>query len=165
VGGGYARTNIADLMQFEDGPQLPLTTRRTVLAGVGVVMCVVQWGAAIALAPATTGVNANAAAIAAAWAASIVWSATAVLLLVRQADLPDVATASFMVTISAFAVFAVAGAIDAQGTAHEVNVTDMLFLGITTGALTALVVWVIAMGVARVLRLPTTAALRDTGPR
>ena len=152
-------------MQFEDGPQLPLTTRRTVLAGVGVVMCAVQWAVAIMLAPATTGANADGAALAAAWAVSIIWSATAVLLLVRQADLPDVATASFLVTISAFAVFAVSGAIDARGTAHEVNITDTLFLGVTTGAMTALLVWAIAMGVARLLRLPTTAALRDAEPR
>ena len=57
-------------MQFEDGPQLPLTTRRTVLAGVGVVMCVVQWVAAVVLAPATTGANANGAALGAAGAVS-----------------------------------------------------------------------------------------------
>ncbi len=152
-------------MQFEDGPQLPLTTRRTVLACIGVAMCVTQWAAAVALAPATTGANANAAALGGAWAASIVWSVTAVLLLVRQADLPDVATGSFLVTISAFAVFAVTGAIDAQGTSHEVNITDTLFLGVTTGALTSLLVWAIAMGVARVLRLPATADLQDGEPR
>jgi hypothetical protein len=147
-------------MRFEDGPQLPLTTRRKVLAGAGVAMFLAQCAAAIALAPATTGANANATALAAAWAASIAWSVTAVLLVVRQADLPDVATASFLVTISAFVIFAGAGAIAARGTSHEVNITDTLFLGVTTGALTALVVWAIAMGVARVLRLPTTAALR-----
>ena len=83
------------------------------------------------------------------------------LLLVRQADLPDVATASFIVTISAFAAFALAGALNARGTSAKVNISDTLFLGVTTGALSALVVWAIAMGTARVLRLPTTAPLRD----
>ena len=165
MGGGSSRANITGLMQFEDGPQLPLTTRRTVLAGVGAVMCVAQWAAAVALAPATTGANANGAVLAVAWSVSIVWSATTVLLLVRQADLPDVATASFVVTISAFAAFALSGAIDAQGTTHEVNITDTLFLGVTTGALTALGVWAIAMGAARLFRLPTTAPLRDAEPR
>lgn len=148
-------------MQFEDGPQLPLTTRRKVLVAIGVVMLSLQAIAAITLAPATTGANADAAALGALWAASIVWSATTVLLLVRQADLPDIATASFIVTISAFAIFATSGALNARGTSTEVNVTDTLFLGVTTGALTALLVWAIAMGAARLLRLPTTAALRD----
>ena len=148
-------------MQFEDGPQLPLTTRRKMLVGIGVAMFAAQSVAAIVLAPATTGANANAAALGALWAASITWSATIVLLLVRQADLPDVATASFIVTISAFTIFATTGALDARGTSAEVNVTDTLFLGVTTGALTALIVWAIAMGVAHLLRLPTTAALLD----
>lgn len=145
-------------MQFHDRPQLPLTSRRKALAGVGVVMFVAQCGAAIALAPATTGADADAARLALAGAASIAWSAATVLLVVRQADLPDVATASFMVTISAFAIFAVAAALHVRGTASEVDVTDTLFLGVTAGALAALVVWAIAMGAARVLRLPTTTA-------
>ena len=148
-------------MRFEDGPQLPLTTRRKVLAGGGVAMFAAQSIAAIMLAPATTGANADAAALGALGAASIIWSATTVLLLVRQADLPDVATASFIVTIAAFTIFATSGALDARGTSAEVNVTDTLFLGVTTGAMTALIVWAIAMGVARLLRLPTTAALLD----
>lgn len=143
-------------MQFDDRPQLPLTSRRKALVGVGVAMFLAQCGAAIALAPATTGAHADATLLAAAGAASIAWSVATVLLLVRQADLPDVATASFMVTISAFATFAVAGALDARGTASEVNVTDTLFLGVTTGALAALVVWAIAMRAARLLRLPAT---------
>ena len=83
------------------------------------------------------------------------------LLLVRQADLPDVATASFIVTISAFAIFAVTAAFDVRGTPSEVNITDAMFFGVTTGALTALIVWAIAMGIARLLRLPTTAHLRE----
>jgi hypothetical protein len=163
VAGGAARTAIARLMQFEDGPQLPLTPRRKVLVGVGATMFAAQCGAAIALAPATTGADADAdaARLAMIRAASIVWSVTAVLLLVRQADLPDVATASFMVTISAFAIFAVTGALHVRGTSSEVNITDTMFLGVTTGALTALIVWALAMGAARALRLPTTATLRD----
>ena len=148
-------------MQFEDGPQLPLTTRRKLLVGAGIAMFAAQSIAAALLAPATTGTDANAAAIGALAAASIVWSATTVLLLVRQADLPDVATASFIVTISAFTIFATAGALHARGTSAEVNITDTLFLGVTTGALTALIVWAIAMAAARLLRLPTTAALRE----
>jgi hypothetical protein len=151
-------------MQFEDGPQLPLTPRRNVLVGVGAAMFAAQCAAAIALAPATTGAHADAARLGLIWVASIVWSATAVLLLVRRADLPDVATASFMVTISAFAVFAVMGALHVRGTSSEVDVTDTLFLGVTTGALTALIVWALAMGAARVLRMLTTAALRDEEP-
>ena len=34
------------------------------------------------------------------WAGCVVWSTAAALLIVRQADLPDVATASFVVTIT-----------------------------------------------------------------
>jgi hypothetical protein len=113
------------------------------------------------LAPATTGQNADGAALAIIWPLAVVWSAATALLIVRQADLPDVATASFIVTISAFAIFAGSGALHARGTASEVNLTDTVFFGVTTGALTALLVWAIAMGVARLLRLPTTAALRE----
>ena len=149
-------------MQFEDGPQLPLTNRRKVLVGAGVAMFAAQSVAAIALAPPTTGPgDADATVLAMLWLASVLWSMTAVLLLVRQTDLPDVATASFLVTISAFALFALSASFDLRGTPSEVNITDGIFLGITTGAMTALLVWALAMGVARVLRLPTTAALQD----
>jgi hypothetical protein len=153
-------------MQLEDSPQLPLTFRRKLLAGIGLLMFAAQVAGAIALAPATTGpANADAAALGLIWAASIVWSAATVLLLIRQADLPDIATASFFVTISAFAAFATAAALHARDTASEVNVVDALFMGVTAGALTALIVWAIAMGAARLMGLPTTAALRDTvGP-
>jgi hypothetical protein len=150
------------LMQFEDGPQLPLTNRRKVLTAIGAAMFAAQCIAAIALAPLTTGPgDANAGELAGLGAASVVWSVVAVLLLVRQADLPDVATASFLVVISAFALFALTAAIDVHGTPNEVNIVDAMFLGITSGAMTALLVWAIAMGVARLLRLPTTAALRE----
>lgn len=151
-------------MQFEDGPQLPLTSRRKVLVGIGLSMFAAQSAAAIALAPATTGpANADAAALALIWVISIAWSATTVLLLVRQTDLPDIATASFFVTISAFALFATTAALNARGTASEVSIVDALFMGVTAGALTALIVWALAMRAARLLRLPTTAALRDAG--
>jgi len=149
-------------MQFEDGPQLPLTSLRKALLAAGVGMFAAQLVGAIAAAPRTTGTgNADAAVLFAMWGASIAWSAMTVLLLVRQADLPDVATASFLVVISSFSAFALAAALNARGSDAEVNVVDTLFLGVTGGALTALIVWALAMGVARLLRLPTTAALRD----
>jgi len=148
-------------MQFEDGPQLPLTARRKVLVGIGIAMFAAQAVAAALLGPATTGEHADAAMLAIIWPISIAWSAATVLLLVRQADLPDVATASFIVTISAFAIFAATAALDVRGTASEVNITDAIFFGVTSGALTALLVWGIAMGIARVLRLPTTGRLRE----
>lgn len=149
-------------MQFEDGPQLPLTSRRKLLAGLGLLMFAAQAAGAIALAPATTGpANFDATALGLIWAVSTVWSAATVLLLVRQADLPDIATASFVVTISAFAIFATTAALNARDTGSEVDVVDALFMGVTAGALTALIVWAIAMGAARLMSLPTTAALRD----
>ena len=82
-----------------------------------------------------------------------------VLLIVRQADLPDIATASFIFTISSHAAFTLSAAFSARGTRAEVNLVDALFLGVTTGALTALIVWALAQGIARVLRLPTTDRL------
>ena len=148
--------------QFEDGPQLPLTTRRKVLVGVGALMLSAQLLVAILAAPLTTGHdNANAAALGALWAGSIPWSVVAVLMLVRQADLPDVATASFIVSISSCALFALVAALHARGTSAEADLVDSIFLGVTVGAMTALAVWAIAMAIARVFRLPTTAALRD----
>lgn len=150
-------------MQFEDGPQLPLTAWRKVLVAIGIAMFAAQALAAALLGPATTGERADTMLLAVIWPLSVAWSATTVLLLVRQADLPDVATASFIVTISAFAIFAATAAFDVRGTPSEVNITDAIFFGVTTGALTALLVWGIAMGIARLLRLPTTAHLREPG--
>jgi hypothetical protein len=95
------------------------------------------------------------------WAASVLWCAVITLLLVRQADLPDIATASMLVTIATLASFTLSGAWDLRGTEDAVNVTDALFLGVTGGGLTALLVWAIATFIARVLRLPTTAHLQD----
>jgi len=147
-------------MQFEDGPQLPLTARRKALLAVGLAMFAVQSAGAALAGPATTGANANGPAIAAIWAGCIAWSTVTALLLVRQADLPDVATASFVVTIAACAAFSLSAAFAARGTKAQIDLVDGLFLGVTGGGLTATLVWGIAMGVARVLRLPTTEHLR-----
>ena len=147
-------------MQFEDGPQLPLTSRRKVLVAVGVTLLIAQVIVAAAIAPLISGPdNANPLALFVVWAASIPLSAIGVLLIVRQADLPDIATASFIFTISSHAAFTLSAAFSARGTRAEVNLVDALFLGVTTGALTALIVWALAQGIARVLRLPTTDRL------
>jgi hypothetical protein len=149
-------------MPYEDGPQLPLTSLKKALLAAGVAMFAAQVVAAIVAAPRTTGAgHADAGVLAAMWCVSVVWSAVAVLLLVRQADLPDVATASFIVVIATFAAFALTAALAARGTDAEVNVVDAMFFGVTTGALTALIVWAIALGVARLLRLPTSAGLGE----
>ena len=140
--------------------ELPLTDRKKALLAVGALMFAAQVVVAIALAPVITGEgDANAPAIFALWAASIPWSVIAALLIVRQADLPDIATASMIVTIAPFAMFTLAAAYEARGTSAETNLTDAMFLGVTAGALTAMVVWGIAMGVARLFKLPTTADL------
>ncbi len=150
-------------MDFDDRPQLPLTQRRKVLSGIGAAMCAAQLVAAVVAAPLLTGEdNAHVSALAAIWGLSAIWSVVAVLLIVRQADLPDVATASFLVVISSHAVFALVAALAARGSASEVNIVDTLFLGVTEGALAALIVWAIAMAIARILHLPTTAHLYDS---
>ena len=111
-------------------------------------MFVAQVVAALALAPVVTGEgDANAAAIAALWAASIPWSVVAALCVVRQADLPDIATASMLVTIAPYAAFTLMAAYEARGTRAETNLVDAMFLGVTGGA------------AARLLRLPTTRDL------
>lgn len=143
---------------FPERRELPLTERKKVLLGVGLAMFVAHVILALALAPVITGEgDANAPAIFAVWAASIPWSVIVALLIVRQADLPDVATASMLVTIAPFAMFTLVAAYEARGTSAETNLTDAMFLGVTAGALTAMLVWGIAMGVARLLKLPTTA--------
>ncbi|MEX2247174.1 MAG: hypothetical protein WEC75_10855 [Dehalococcoidia bacterium] len=147
-------------MEFEDRPQLPLTPTRKMLVAAGGAMFAGLLGAAAAVAPATTGPgDAHAGVLAAMWAASIPLCVGTVLLLVRQADLPDIATASFLVTISVFAAYALSAALALRGTGDEINTVDGLFLGVTGGGLTALLVWGIAMLVARMLRLPTTEGL------
>lgn len=141
-------------------PQLPLTNTRKALLAVGALMFGLHVVAATLLAPALTGEgDANAGAIFALWAASIPWCAIIALLIVRQADLPDVATASMIVTIAPFALFTLSAAMDARGTPAEYDLVSATFLGVTAGALTAMIVWGIAMGVARLLKLPTTASI------
>ncbi len=149
-------------MRFEDAPQLPLTTRRKALTAIGVAMMLGQLLAALAWAPALTEAgNASTGAVVVLWAVSIPWSVVAVLLIVRQADLADIFTASFLVTISACAAFALMAALDRRGSAGEVNLVDTLFFGVTVGGLSGLLVWGLAMAIARVLRLPTTEALGE----
>jgi hypothetical protein len=142
-------------------PQLPLTGRRKLLLAAGGAMFIAQACGAWVVAPSITGPgDASAAALAGLWAASVAWSSVAVLLLVRQADVPDIATASMLVVIAAFAAFTLSAALDVRDSDDAVNVTDALFLGVTGGGLTSVLVWGVALAVARLLRLPTTAGLR-----
>lgn len=144
-------------MTVEERRELPLTGRRKVLAAAGATMLAAQVIAAMALAAPTTGAgDARAGVFAALWLVSVSWSVIAVLLLVRQADLPDVFTASMLVTVSAYAAYALTAALAVRGTRDDINVVDAMFFGITTGALTAILVWGIAMGLARMLHLPRT---------
>jgi hypothetical protein len=146
--------------QFPERPQLPLTTRKKAFVGVGAAMFAAQLAIAVFVAPAVTGEgDANAGALAALWACSVAWSITAVLLLVRQTDMPDIATAAFLLTIPAFGAFTLVAALDARGTESETNLVSALFLGVTAGALTALIVWPVAQVIARVLKLPTTEGM------
>lgn len=139
---------------------LPLTRYRIALLVMGAAMFATQIIAAIVIAPMITGEgDANGGALAALWLGSIPWSVLTVLCLVRQADLPDIATASMLVTIAPYAAFTLSAALDARGTTAEVNVVDTLFLGVTAGALTSMIVWAVAMGIARLLKLPTTREL------
>ena len=146
-------------MSFDERPQLPLTTRKKVLVGIGATLFIAQLILAWVIAPMITGPHdANAALLAISWAGSVAVSVAAVLMLVRQADLPDVATASLTVMIATFAAFALSAGFDLRGTEDEVNLIDTLFFGVTSGALTGLLVWAAAMGVARVLKLPRTGS-------
>ncbi|MBI5289310.1 MAG: hypothetical protein HY873_10115 [Chloroflexi bacterium] len=147
-------------MEFEDRPQLPLSTRRKVLVAIGSAMFLGQLAAAALLAEPTTGAgDASIGVLALMWAGCLGWSVVTTLLVIRQADIPDVFTASLLVTVAPFAVFALLAAIAVRGTDQETDVVSAMFFGITSGALTAVLVWFIAMAVARVLRLPTTAGL------
>ncbi len=149
-------------MQFEDRPQLPLTPRRKILVGIGGLMFVAQIAAAVLLADPTTGEgDASAAVFAAMWAGSVVWSVITTLLLIRQADIPDVFTAALLVTIAPFALYALVAALAVRGTSQETDIVNAMFFGITLGALTAILGWGISMGLARLLKLPTTAGLVD----
>lgn len=143
-------------------PQLPLTKARKALVATGAMLFLAQIAAAILLAPPTTGPgDSNPAMLAWMWAAAITWSVATVLCVVRQTDLPDVATASMLVAISTAGAFALSAAFDARGDGTEVNLTDALFLGVTGGALTGMIVWGAATAVARALHLPTTAHLTE----
>jgi hypothetical protein len=149
-------------MTLDERPQLPLSRRKKVLVAAGLLLFAVQVVLAAVVAPRITGPgDANFGALVSLWGVATLSSVAITLLLVRQADLPDVATASMLVTIATFAMFTLSAAYDLRGTEDEVNMVDSLFLGVTTGALTAMVVWAIAMLVARVLRLPTTAGMTD----
>jgi hypothetical protein len=146
----------APVIHLPERPQLPLTNRRKALVACGGAMFAAHAIAAVVCAPLVTGEgDANAGAIFALWAASIPWAVVAALLIVRQADRPDVATAAMIVTILPFALFTLTAALDARGTDAETDVVSALFLGVTAGALTAMAVWGIAMGVARLLKLPS----------
>lgn len=151
------------MMRFDERPQLPLTSRRKILSTAGAGMLLLQVAGAASAAPALTEAGGTRlGAMLLLWAFSIAWSAVAVLLLVRQADLPDTFTASLLATISSCAAFTLVAALNRRGTTAEVNVVDTLFFGVTVGALTGLIVWGIAIALARLLRLPTTAGLHES---
>ena len=150
-------------MEFDDRPQLPLTPRRIALVALGFALFAAQVAVAWYVARVSTGEGIDGSAALAMIACSVPISVAATLLLVRQADLPDIATAAFIVTISPYAAFTLSAAFAVRGTTREVDLVDALFLGVTTGALMALVVWGCAMAVARLLRLPTTQELSDAG--
>lgn len=143
-------------MQFEDRPQLPLTQRRKVLLVVGLLMWAAMIVTAVIVAPTITGEDdASPGAVVALWAGAIPWCVAITLFVVRQADPPDIFTAAFLITISSFATFAVVAALDARGTSAERDLVDTMFFGITSGALTALIVGAIALLIARLVKLPT----------
>jgi hypothetical protein len=147
------------MIDVPDRPQLPLTNTRKALLAVGAAMFATHVSAALLFAPEITGEgDANAGAILALWAGSIPWCAAVALLIVRQANLPDIATASMLATIAPFALFTLSAALDARGTTAEYDVVSATFLGVTAGALTAMIVWALAMAIARLLKLPTTSA-------
>lgn len=144
-------------MQFEDRPQLPLTQRRLLLVAVGIVMFGGQLAAAAALAAPTTGPgDAQLGLLALMWLVSIPWSVAITLCIIRQADIADVFTAALLVTIAPYALFSLMAAVDSRGTRDETDIVNAMFFGITTGALTAVIVWATSMGIARLLRLPVS---------
>jgi hypothetical protein len=146
------------MIDVPDRPQLPLTNTRKALLVLGAAMFATHVSAALLFAPEITGEgDANAGAILALWAGSIPWCAAVALLIVRQANLPDIATASMLATIAPFALFTLSAAIDARGTPAEYDLVSATFLGVTAGALTAMIVWALAMAIARLLKLPTTS--------
>lgn len=146
-------------MQFEDRPQRPLTTTRIALVAVGGVLFVAQLIAAALLAPPTTGPgDASLGTFVILWVASILVATTITLCIIRQADVADVFTAALLATITPYALYALVAALELRGTPDETDVVSAVFLGVTTGALTGVLVWAIAMVVARLLGLPTNGA-------
>jgi hypothetical protein len=149
-------------MRPDERPQLPLTTRRKYLVLLGAAMFLAQLGAAVALAEPTTGEgDARIGLVLLLCAASFIWSVATTLCLIRQADIPDVFTASLLVTIPPFALYALIAALAARDTAAETDVVSAMFLGITVGAMLGLLVWAASMAIARLLHLPTTDGLQD----
>lgn len=141
-----------------DNADLPLTTARIALLAAGGAMLLAQVAAAWLIAPAVTGPgDANAGALLGLWIACIGFSIVAALCLIRQAEIPDVATAAMLVTIPACGAFALSAAYDVRGSDNGTNLSDALMLGVTGGALTAMIVWGAAIGVARALHLPRAA--------
>lgn len=152
-------------MQFEDRPQLPLTRRRAALVAAGIVLFMGQLTAAAALAAPTTGPgDARALTFALLWAASVAVSIVVTLCVIRQAEIADVFTAALLATIAPYALYALVAALDLRGTPDEVDLVSAIFLGVTTGGLTAVVVWALSMGIARLLRLPTSPDGQSSGP-
>ena len=128
------------------------------LVAAGGVMFLGQLLAAALLAAPTTGPgDADAAVFALLWTCSLAWSVAITLCIIRQADIADVFTAALLVTIAPYALYALLAALDLRGTRDETDVVSAMLLGITVGALTAVLVWGIAMGIARLLRLPRGA--------
>ena len=131
------------------------------LVGIGVMLFVAQLIAAVLLAPPTTGPgDASATVFAALWVLSVVLSTTITLCIVRQADIADVFTAALLSSVAPYALYALIAALDLRGTPDETDIVSAVFLGVTTGALTGVLVWAIAMMFARALGLPTAI---DTG--
>lgn len=142
-------------MQFEDRPQLPLTPRRKALVGVGGLIFIGQIAAAAVLAAPTTGEgDASITIFAVLWLGCAALSLIGTMCIIRQADIADVFTAALLMTIPPFAIYALAAALSVRGTDEETDVVSAMFFGITVGALTAILVWAIAMGLARALKLP-----------
>jgi hypothetical protein len=162
--GGAGSLAAALSVQFEERPQLPLTRQRTLLVGIGLVLFAVQLAGAAFLAAPTTGPgDAEALTFALLWLGSVVVSTAVTLCVIRQADIADVFTAALLATISPYALYALMAALNLRGTPDEVDLVSAIFLGVTTGGLTAVVVWAISMGIARLLRIPTSPASDDSG--
>jgi hypothetical protein len=116
-------------MTLEERPQLPLTRRRIVLVVIGGAMFVAQIVFAWSIAPMVTGpTDANPGLVVTLWGVTTLWCVVVTLLLVRQADMPDIATAAMLVTIATFATFTLSAANDLRGTDDAWDLVDALFL-------------------------------------